>query len=592
MRGARTMSMQKPKRKKMRLLSFAQPKVENPGKQSEILTSLLPLAKKKSIVAFVFAVIFLSGCRISSESLEKASTEEKPALTQELFAKGQALYEKQCSVCHGAFGAADGKAAYLLYPKPRNFAVDKFRLVSTNNMEATDEDLYKVITGGMAGSAMPPWDHLAGKDRWALVYYVRYLSELENYKQSGEGTDEMIAKGLPWELKEKMTRKIISPENLIQVPPEPEVTEDALARGKELFLSSCAGCHGKLGKGDSQQEMKDNLGYPLRARDLTAGIFKGSSSSKDLYCRMVGGIPGTPMPSYTGVFTQEQIWDLIHYSQSLSNKDAEERVRLRAQKLIVAKTTGALDADPSSPIWQSAKSASIALTPLWWRDDYIKEVEVKALYNKDKIAFHLSWSDATLNDANVAIQSFSDGAALQFSVEKDPPFFGMGDNQAAVYLWHWKAAWQDADGRKDIETQYPNAAVDWYSAQKDYRHGDSFEVSQSKTKFHDPAFVTGWGAGNPLSNPENSSAAEEAISKGFSSLTTQMPKMEKIDAKGVWQDGRWQVVFIRSLNAQEKDALTFLSGKSLSIAFALWDGNGKDRNGQKMVSIWNTLILR
>ncbi|HEY9818313.1 MAG TPA: c-type cytochrome, partial [Candidatus Obscuribacterales bacterium] len=33
---------------------------------------------------------------------------------------GQALYEEHCAVCHGIEGDGQGKAAYLLRPKPRN----------------------------------------------------------------------------------------------------------------------------------------------------------------------------------------------------------------------------------------------------------------------------------------------------------------------------------------------------------------------------------------------------------------------------------------------------------------------------------------
>src|SRR3990167_8325520 len=90
-----------------------------------------------------FLVVFcsLTICRCSF-------AQDKPPLTNKLFKKGEALYQKQCAVCHGSQGAADGKAAYLLNPKPRDFIKDKFRLVSTTSMEATDEDLFKTITRG------------------------------------------------------------------------------------------------------------------------------------------------------------------------------------------------------------------------------------------------------------------------------------------------------------------------------------------------------------------------------------------------------------------------------------------------------------
>ena len=540
---------------------------------------------KVFVKSFLFIVIFSFG--------GNSYGEEKPVLTKKIFKTGKALYEKQCAVCHGITGAADGKAAYLLYPKPRDFTRDKFRLVSTTNMEATDQDLFQTISRGMPGSAMPPWEYLKTEDRWALVYYVRYLSEFEKYKAAGEITQDMIDKEVPWPLIKKIVSKIIDEKILIKVLEEPEVTPESLAEGKALFLASCAGCHGTEGKGDGQKEMKDNLGYPLKPRDLTAGIYKGSSSSQDLYCRMIGGMPGGPMPSYSGALTEKQIWDLIHYVQTFSTPEIEERSHLRQQNLIAQKINGEISLDPLSQQWNGIKSNDVVLTPLWWRNERIEGIEVKAAYNEKKVAFYLTWPDSSPESDAVAVQSFVDGAAIQLSPQKDPPFFGMGEKNNPVYIWHWKASWsEDLGDRKDIESRYPNAAVDWYKAQRNYEYGASFEVRESKVKLHDPEFITGWGAGNPLSDPAKENAAEAATSSGFSSYTTQSAAAKAVQSQGVWKDGKWHVVFMRTLNSSDKKDLQFKKGSVLSAAFAIWDGSHRDRNGQKAVSIWNKLILK
>ncbi|MCH7590616.1 c-type cytochrome [PVC group bacterium] len=530
---------------------------------------------------------------ITKKAESQGSYKEKPQLTQELFQRGQELYQKQCSVCHGATGEADGRAAYLLSPKPRDFVQDKFRLVSTTSLEATHEDLFDTITQGMPGSAMPSWGHLAEADRWALVYYIRYLSELDEYQQNGEITEKMLKDGLPWEWIKKIASKEIDPDKIINVPFEPEVTQEALKRGQELFVASCASCHGDKGTGDGQNKsMFDNMGYPVKPRDLTAGIFKGGSSSEALYKRMVGGIPGSPMPSYSDAFTQEQIWELIHFIQTLTDPKVEERAQIRYLKLNVPRIEGDLDLDPFADYWSNVKPVFVSLMPLWWRDDRIEGVDVKVLHNGDKIAFYLTWADPKQDNNIVEVQSFSDGAALQFSLDEDPPFFGMGSRDHPVHIWHWKAAWeQRGDERKDIETEYPHTATDFYESQKNYKHGSPFETAESKTKFHDPKFMTGQGAGNPLSNPHKKEAVEEGVSEGLGSYTVYMPKIEEVKAQGIWKDGEWHVVFIRSLKPSKKGAYQFKPGKRASVAFAIWDGAHKDRNGQKMVSIWNQLIL-
>ncbi|MBI4477676.1 MAG: c-type cytochrome, partial [Acidobacteria bacterium] len=72
----------------------------------------------------------------------------------------QVLCEKECAACHGPNGDGEGAAACLLYRRPRGFTTGQFRIVSTWDGVPTDEDLYRTISRGMPGSAMPSWAHL------------------------------------------------------------------------------------------------------------------------------------------------------------------------------------------------------------------------------------------------------------------------------------------------------------------------------------------------------------------------------------------------------------------------------------------------
>lgn len=556
--------------------------------------------RDKRVFVLILFVFLIASCRFFekgsatpvSKNIAASLADQKPSLTKELFARGENVYQKQCSVCHGDHGHADGKAAYLLSPKPRDFSHDKFRLVSTTSMQATDEDLFTTITRGMPGSVMPSWGHLSAQDRWALVYYVRYLSEFKTHQDSGEINEEMKAKGIPWQVKEGIIHKKINDGDLIKMSFEPPVTPEALKRGQELFAASCAGCHGPRGKGDGKQEMKDALGYPVRPRDLTAGIFKGSSTSKDLYNRMIAGLPGSPMPSYVEALTQEQIWDLIHFVQTLSSPEIEAKTRLVQATIHAQKTNSEISDDPLWREWTNVKPVSVVLAPLWWRDDRIEKIEVKAIYNKDKIALLLSWADPSKEDDVVATHSFSDGAAVQFSMEQDPPFFGMGDPQNPVYIWHWKAGWQNtAGGWKDVESRYPDMGGDWYLSDKHYQHGEKFDPKESSAQYHDPQFLTAWGAGNPVADVEKTKNAEQAVAQGPETYKAYPAAATDVDANGVWKDGQWHVVFVRSLEASDKKDLQLNGAKMVSIAFAVWDGSTHDRNGQKSVSIWNELVI-
>ena len=76
----------------------------------------------------------------------------------------------------GAEGFGDGKAAYLVHPRPRDFSRGKFLVVSTDNRVPTDEDLFQTVSRGMPSSAMPSWGHLPEQDRRDVVRYVRALT--------------------------------------------------------------------------------------------------------------------------------------------------------------------------------------------------------------------------------------------------------------------------------------------------------------------------------------------------------------------------------------------------------------------------------
>ncbi len=85
--------------------------------------------------------------------------------------RGQALYERHCAVCHGLKGDGKGEAAYLLQPKPRKFRAGNFRLVTSQNLQPTQDDVLRTITNGMPGTAMPSWAHLPEDHRRELADY-------------------------------------------------------------------------------------------------------------------------------------------------------------------------------------------------------------------------------------------------------------------------------------------------------------------------------------------------------------------------------------------------------------------------------------
>jgi mono/diheme cytochrome c family protein len=509
---------------------------------------------------------------LAASAIKTAELKPPPA-SPKLLALGKQIYAQQCSACHGPQGRGDGEAAYLLYPKPRNFVAANYRLVSTWERVPTDQDLFNTITRGMPGSAMPSWGHLPAEQRWALVYYMKSLAEkplavkpVKNPAPDGSGG-----------------------EGIIQVPKAPPFDAAAKARALELYKEACASCHGPTGKGDGTQEQKDEEGFPTRPRDLTAGVFKGIPDAAELYRRIVAGIPGSPMPMSDWAYGDDA-WHLVNYVRSLSSDRQRERVEMKKFE-IVATRVKELPDHPDSGIWRLAPRVNLHLMPLWWRSDRPEEVTVRALHDGKEIVFLLMWHDETHDHTAMRPQDFRDAVAIQFSLTRNPPFFAMGEKGKNVNIWMWKSERQ-ADlepAFQDLEKVYPNLGIDSYPnllrapVEQPLRHALTLES--------DKTFVTGWGAGNIVSDPQRNSPAEDLTAQGFGTLRARPRIEQKVDAKGVFANGSYRVMLRRSLKPTGKGAVALSPGSTVPVAFAVWNGSAGDRDGKKSVTIWQDLKI-
>lgn len=94
------------------------------------------------------------------------------------------------------------------------------------------------------------------------------------------------------------------------------VTEENLAKGKQIYTERCSFCHGE--DGDGNGPVADYL-YP-RPRDFTLAVFKFRTTrdgdpplDRDLYRTISRGIPGTAMPAWGTLLTEEERWQVIYY---------------------------------------------------------------------------------------------------------------------------------------------------------------------------------------------------------------------------------------------------------------------------------------
>jgi mono/diheme cytochrome c family protein len=496
-----------------------------------------------------------------------------PPASPDLLALGRKTYEKECAACHGRSGDSEGEAAYLLYPRPRDFTSGQFRLVSTWDGVPTDEDLFRTISRGMPGSAMPSWGHLPERTRWGLVHYVKSFSKRPltiqaSHEPDADGNDAA---------------------GIISVPEEPPYAGAAAARARATFAQSCAPCHGPTGKGDGQQRQTDSRGFATRPRDLTLGVYKGSPDPADVYRRIVAGLPGSPMPQSAYLHGQ-QAWDLVHFVRSLSSDEQRAKAEMKRFRIVAARVA-ALPSHPDSGLWQTAPPVDIHLMPLWWRSDRPEELTVRALHDGKEMAILLSWADGSHDATAMRPQDFRDAAAIAFALSAEPPFFAMGQPGGACNIWMWKAERQ-ADlepAFQDLEKVYPNIGIDSYPnllrspLEQPTRHALTLES--------DPSFVTAWGAGNIVADPTRRSAVEDLRAEGFGTLRARPPLDQEVSAVGVYETGAYHVQLRRELRGAGTDAVSLAPGSRVPVSFAVWNGAAGDRDGKKSVTIWQELLV-
>ena len=118
-------------------------------------------------------VIACSSEPAKSDTAAAGAPAAKAAVSEEVLAKGKAIYKTNCVACHGEGGKGDGPAAGVLKPKPRDHTDAAY--MST----LSDKDMADIIRmgGAIKGKPlMPSNPQINGADLDALVAFVRSLS--------------------------------------------------------------------------------------------------------------------------------------------------------------------------------------------------------------------------------------------------------------------------------------------------------------------------------------------------------------------------------------------------------------------------------
>ncbi|MBI2877700.1 MAG: c-type cytochrome [Candidatus Tectomicrobia bacterium] len=257
--------------------------------------------KSLTTVDLLVLMIFFTGPASLAESAGEAAAPAQP--NAELINQGRDIYERNCAPCHGSMGDGQGMAAMLLQTKPMNFQSGLFKFRSTpTGALPMDEDIFQTISRGLRGTGMIGQKQLSESELRAVVAYLKTLSQRFQQEQ---------------------------PQPLVSVPPPPPQTPEMVAQGRELYQQvGCIKCHGPEGRGDgpSSRELKDATGSPIRPANFSHPLKRGSSPEA-VYRTLITGLNGTPMSSYQGTLSEEQLWALAFYVASLNTNVLSEQQR-------------------------------------------------------------------------------------------------------------------------------------------------------------------------------------------------------------------------------------------------------------------------
>jgi len=247
---------------------------------------------------------------------------------------GLEQYRTYCSACHGLEGDGKGPASLGLRPPPRNFKQGQFKFAAVSSGQLpNDEDLLRIVQGGLHGTAMLPWNDVPERDLLDIIQFIKTLSPKWADKTPGEPI-------------------VPAPD-----PFGPERRAEAVARGMKVYhgMAQCLSCHPayetqptieaaslELSKREAtlrpdpyHSELKESdYGTKLMPPDFTRDPLRSGDKLTDIYRTIASGIGGTAMPTWKGALADDDIWAMAYYVRSLVDLKGTPEADARKERLV------------------------------------------------------------------------------------------------------------------------------------------------------------------------------------------------------------------------------------------------------------------
>ena len=237
--------------------------------------------------------------------------------------RGAVAYMRACRPCHGHLGDGRGPQAVGLAIPPRDL---RLGIVAFGSAPAgslwRDEDVVRIVRGGLAGTGMRAWGDVSDEDLAAIVPFLKTLSP--RFRAEAPQPAVLPTKD-PW---------------------TGRATEGA-RRGRAVYhgVARCQACHpayasaaevagfardagvvaGERPDPGQPVAVTSDFGRLIRATDFREGPLRSvreEHRDEDLYRAIAAGVGGTAMPTWQGALPEADLWALVHYVDELARGGA------------------------------------------------------------------------------------------------------------------------------------------------------------------------------------------------------------------------------------------------------------------------------
>jgi len=267
---------------------------------------------KVGFVVLGLGITLVLGCR--STTFDEAQQLGGQSVAADVLNRGEDVYKRYCSRCHGSRGNGRTTAMRAEHPPlDLTLGVYKFSSVPAGQLPV-DADFENTLATGLGnGRVMPSFKHIPAADRTAVIQYLKTLSSRWRDEEPGRP---------------------------ISVTPDPwgGRREKAVRRGADVYhlKAKCWTCHpayvdattlkARLKSAGDASEIRAAVEKPERVQsvfgpmtppDFRTDELLGGTQPARLFTTISAGISGTAMPTWAHTLSAADRWSLAYYVHGL-----------------------------------------------------------------------------------------------------------------------------------------------------------------------------------------------------------------------------------------------------------------------------------